>query len=134
MDSGQFIHHDNELSALLDFELSMLGDPMADLAGLRTRHLSESLVDLSHAYKRYEKQSGEPIDWYALDYHTVRFALMTSMFIAALVAFPPPRVNLPQYLSWYFVYSWMPIVIIARLEKVELEEPALPDHTLPSNV
>lgn len=130
VDSGQFIYYGNELSALLDFELSMLGDPMADLAGLRARNLSEPLVDLSHAYRRYEEQSGELIDWYALDYHTVRFALMTPMSIAALVAFPPPRVNLPQYLSWYYIYSWMPIEVIARLEEVELEEPELPDYNV----
>ena len=128
VDSGQFIYDGDKLTAMLDFELSMLGDPMADLAGLRTRNLSEPLVDLSHAYRRYEEQSGEPIDWYALDYHSARFALMTPMPIAVLVAFPLPRVNLPQYLSWYYVYSWMPIEIIARLEKVELEEPHLPDY------
>jgi len=127
VDSGQFIYDGNNLSALLDFELSMLGDPMADLAGLRTRHLSEPLVELSYAYKRYEELTGEPIDWYALDYHTVRFALMTPMPIAALVAFAPPRVNLPQYQGWYHLYSLIPIEIIARLEKVDLKEPVLPE-------
>ncbi|MFO8100857.1 MAG: phosphotransferase family protein [Dehalococcoidia bacterium] len=128
VDSGQFIYHENELTAMLDFELSMLGDPMADLAGLRTRNLSEPLVDLSHAYKRYQEKSGEPIDWYALDYHTVRFALMTPVPIAALVAFPPARVNLPQYLGWYYAYSWLAVAVMAQLGKVEPREPRLPDY------
>ncbi len=126
VDSGQFIFHGNQLSALLDFELSMLGDPMADLAGLRTRHLSEPLGDLSRAYQRYEQATGESIDWVALDYHTARFALMTPMPIAALVAFPPERVNLPQYLGWYYLYSRIPLEIIARQENITLQEPQLP--------
>ena len=126
VDAGQFIYHENKLSALLDFELSMLGDPMADLAGLRTRNLSEPLIDLSHAYQRYEQQSGESIDWYALDYHTVRFALMTPLPIAALCACPPPGVNLPQYLGWYYLYSMVAIQGIARIKNIALQEPSLP--------
>jgi aminoglycoside phosphotransferase (APT) family kinase protein len=128
VDAGQFIYHEKKLSALLDFELSMIGDPMADLAGLRTRNLSEPLIDLAHAYQRYEQQSGESIDWYALDYHTVRFALMTPLPIAALCAQPPPRVNLPQYLGWYYLYSLVAIQGIARIKGIALQEPLLPIH------
>ncbi|HQQ64449.1 MAG TPA: phosphotransferase family protein [Pseudomonadales bacterium] len=131
VDSGQFIYHNKKLSALLDFELSMLGDPMADLAGLRTRNLSEPLMDLPRAFQRYEQQSGEAIDHYALDYHTVRFALMTPLPIAALCACPPPRVNLPQYLGWYYLYSMVAIQGIARIENIVLTEPELP--TLPDD-
>jgi aminoglycoside phosphotransferase (APT) family kinase protein len=127
VDSGQFIYHDKQLSALLDFELSMLGDPMADLAGLRTRNLSEPLIDLQRAYQRYEQLSGEAIDHYALDYHTVRFALMTPLPIAALCACPPPRVNLPQYLGWYYLYSLVAIQGIARIEGITLTDPDLPE-------
>lgn len=123
VDAGQFIYHEGALSALLDFELSMLGDPMADLAGLRTRNLSEPLIDLAYAYRRYAQRSGEPINWQALDYHTVRFALMTPLPIAALCACPPPRVNLPQYLGWYHLYSMVAIQGIARIEGVPLVEP-----------
>ncbi len=126
VDSGQFIYHDKHLSALLDFELSMLGDPMADLAGLRTRNLSEPLIDLPRAYQRYEQKSGETIDYYALDYHTIRFALMTPLPIAALCANPPPHVNLPQYLGWYYLYSLVAIEGIARIENIALQEPDLP--------
>lgn len=126
VDSGQFIYHNAQLSALLDFELSMLGDPMVDLAGLRTRNLSEPLIDLQHAFQRYEQHSGEAIDHYALDYHTVRFALMTPLPIAALCACPPPRVNLPQYLGWYYLFSLVAIQGIARIEGITLTEPELP--------
>lgn len=131
VDSGQFIYDDGHLSALLDFELAMLGDPMADLAGLRTRHLSEPLGDLAQAYQRYEQQTGDAIDHYALDYHTVRFALMTPLPIAALCANPPPGVNLPQYLGWYYLYSRVAIQGIARVAGIALSEPvpAVPEAT-----
>jgi len=126
-DAGQFIFEKGRLTALLDFELSYLGDPAADLAGLRTRDLSEPLGDLRRAYRYYESKTGSKIDLRVVDYHTIRFSLMTPMAIARVCAAPPPRLNLPQYLGWYLVYGRIPVELIAKLEGVELEAPAMPE-------
>jgi len=126
-DAGQFIFENGKLTALLDFELSYLGDPAADLAGLRTRDISEPLGDLRRAYRRYEQKTGSEIDLRVVDYHTIRFSLMTPMSTARVCAAPPPRLNLPQYLGWYLVYGRLPVELIAKLEGVELETPVVPD-------
>ena len=61
-DCGQFLFEKSRVTALLDFELAYIGDPMADFAGLRNRTLSEPLGDLRRALRRYEQQTGEPVD------------------------------------------------------------------------
>lgn len=126
-DAGQFIFQDSELTALLDFELSYLGDPAADLAGLRTRDISEPLGDLSRAYRRYEDKTGTTIDSRVVDFHTAKFALVTPLATAHVCAEPPPRLNLPQYLGWYLVYTKITLELIAGLEGVSLAAPAIPE-------
>ncbi|MCB1614643.1 MAG: phosphotransferase family protein [Pseudomonadales bacterium] len=133
VDSGQFIFEKNRLTAMLDFELAMLGDPAADLAGLRTRDLSEPLGDLRRAFARYEKITAKKIDSNAVDFHTVRFAMMTPLPIAALCACPPTGVNLPQYLGWYYTYSRVSIALIAKKQGITLTEPLLPTSSLLAN-
>ena len=126
-DAGQFIFDQGQLTALLDFELAYLGDPAADLAGLRTRDISEPLGDLSRAYRRYETSTGEKIDSAVVDYHTIRFALVTPLATAHVCAKPPPRLNLPQYLGWYLVYTRISLELIAGLEGVTLDAPSIPE-------
>ncbi len=125
-DAGQFLFDRGRITALHDFELAYLGDPMAEFAGLRNRTLSEPLGDLRRAIRRYEELVGEPADLRAIDYHTVRFALVTPLSTAHLVADPPPGVELVQYLAWYLVYGRMCIEVMAHLEGVELEPIELP--------
>ena len=50
---------------------------------------------VSRALRRYEELSGEPADLGAIDYHTVRFGLVTPLSTANLVAHPPPA-RVPQ--------------------------------------
>lgn len=122
-DCGQFVFEHGRVTGVLDLELAMLGDPLADLAALRCRDTSEPLGDLSHAYRHYEKMSGEPIDMAVVHYHTVRFALNTPLAVAYLCAQPMPGLNLAQYLGWYLVFGRIPIEVIADLEGVELSAP-----------
>src|SRR5262249_8599562 len=88
--AGQFLFDAGRITTLHDFELACLGDPMAEFAGLRNRTLSEPLGDLRRALRRYEELSGEPVDLRAIDFHTVRFGLVTPPSTAPRVAAPPP--------------------------------------------
>lgn len=126
-DSGQFMFENGRVTALLDLELAHLGDPAEDLAGLRTRDLSEPLGDLRRAIATYEHVTGRPVDRRLVDYHTIRFALVTPMAIAPMVAAPPRGVDLVQYLCWYHVYSRAPLEVIAHMQGVTLEPPNLPE-------
>ncbi len=125
-DAGQFLFDRGRITALHDFELAYLGDPMAEFAGLRNRTLSEPLGDLRRAIRRYEELVGEPADLRAIDYHTVRFGLVTPLSTAHLVADPPPGVELVQYLAWYLVYGRLCIEVMAHVQGIELPPIDLP--------
>ena len=123
-DAGQFLFERGRVTAVIDLELACLGDPAADLGGMRGRDLSEPLGDLSRAIRRYEALRGAAVDRRALDYHTVRFGAVTPMAVAHLTAAPPPGIDLVQYLAWYLVWTRGPLEVIAERSGLELEAAA----------
>ncbi len=127
VDSGQFLFAEGRVSALLDLELACLGDPAADLAGLRGRDMAEPLGDLPRAFERYFDRTGKRIPKHVIDYHTVRFNLATPYTCSPLVAEPPLSVDLIQYLGWYWVWSRACIEVIADGAGVALASPVIPE-------
>jgi aminoglycoside phosphotransferase (APT) family kinase protein len=128
-DSGQFMFDERRVTAVIDLELSTLGDPMADLGGMLGRDLSEPLGDLGRAIAYYEKVAGTPLDYDAIDFHAVRFCTVTPLAVAPIVANPMPGADFAQYLSWYLVYTRAPLEILARRLGVEVGDLALPEAT-----
>jgi hypothetical protein len=127
VDSGQFLYEAGKVTALIDLELACLGDPAADLAGLRTRDMSEPLGDLTSANARYFEMTGSVIPTDVIDYHTVRFSLYTPLAVAGLVANPTPGFDLIQYLGWYWVYSLAPLDVIAHGMGLDMDVPEFPE-------
>ena len=125
VDSGQFLFEDGRVTAMIDLELACLGDPAADLAGMRGRDMAEPLGDLVPAFERYYAKTGQRIPKDVLDYHTVRFNLYTPYTCAPLVAAPPMTVDLVQYLGWYWVWSRACIEVMADGAGVALPEPTI---------
>jgi aminoglycoside phosphotransferase (APT) family kinase protein len=126
-DAGQFLFENDRVTVLLDLELAHLGDPAEDLGGLRSRDMSEPLGDLRRAVATYESVTGWSVDRRLIDYHTVRFALVTPLATAALVARPIPGHDLVQYLCWYHVFGRASIEVIAHMQGVDLVAPTLPE-------
>lgn len=120
-DAGQFLFDQGRVTAMIDLELAYLGDPLADLAGLFTRDLSEPMPSIEDALARYGERTGQPVDHRVVMYHGVRFGLCTPLSVAHLVAAPPADLEFIQYLAWYWVYGRAPLEWVARLEGVELE-------------
>jgi aminoglycoside phosphotransferase (APT) family kinase protein len=129
-DAGQFLFEKGRVTAVLDLELALLGDPLADLGALRSRDLSEPLGDLSAAVRHYESIRG-PADRAVIDYHTARFALCTPLATANLIARPPKWLDLVQYTAWYHVYGRAALEAIAMCDAIALERPALPPSERP---
>lgn len=124
-DCGQFLFDEGRVTAVVDLELAMLADPLADLGALRSRDISEPLGDLTHGLRHYEELTGEAIDVPAMQYHAARFAMDTPLSVAPLCQAAAPGLNYVQYLGWHLVYGRLPIEIIAEVEGVPLDPPQL---------
>jgi aminoglycoside phosphotransferase (APT) family kinase protein len=100
-DAGQFLHQDGRITALYDFETCLVGDPLMDLAALRSRHPAEPLgADLGHLFRHYEAVTGEAIDVAALRFHTVVFMLVGVMALAGPMVEPQAGSPHLEYLWW----------------------------------
>jgi hypothetical protein len=130
-DSGQFLFENGGVTAVLDLELACLGDPAADLGALPGRDVSEPLGDLSRAVRRYEELT-ESVERRIVDFHTVRFSLLTPLALAHLVVDPLPGVDFVQYLGWYLVWTRCPLEIIGAGLGVELDPPPGADARHPA--
>ncbi len=126
-DAGQFLFDRGRVTAVLDVELSALGDPVSDLGGLLSRDLSEPLGDLSRGIARYRENTGFAFEARDVVYQAVRFCIFTPMSVCFLCAKPPPGLNLAQYESWNLVYGRVPLQLIAELEGIAIDPPELPE-------
>ena len=125
-DSGQFLFENRRVTALLDVEFGHLGDPVADLAGLRAREIFEPLGDLSRAVRRYGELSGQPVDPELLWWHTARFALYTPLSIAHVAADPDPGVDWPQYKTFFLGQARLALQGIAEARGVASPQLSVP--------
>jgi aminoglycoside phosphotransferase (APT) family kinase protein len=100
-DPGQFLFEAGRLTCIYDFEATHIGDPLADLAALRTRHGTEPLgADPGHLIRHYAALTGKPIDPAALSFHTAAFMLTAVMALAGPLTEPSPREMQLEYLTW----------------------------------
>jgi len=126
-DSGQFMFDDEGLTGLIDFELAYIGDYAADLAGLRTRDLTEPIGDLGEAMRRYGEISGRPVPFDVVDYHTIRFSLINPLSVAGMITDPLLEANYVQYLAWYVCYGRTGLEVMAHTTGTELDPPSIPE-------
>jgi len=123
-DPGQFIFEDGRITAMLDFEIASLGDPMMDLGGLRMRAINEPMGDIAPFFKRYAELTGRPIDRDALAFQTVCFCISTALIITPSLAQTKAGVDYPEYLSWYIDSLMFALDAIADINGITLKKPA----------
>jgi aminoglycoside phosphotransferase (APT) family kinase protein len=100
-DPGQFLFEAGRLTCIYDFEATHIGDPLADLAALRTRHGTEPLgADPSHLIRHYAALTGKAVDLPALSFHTAAFMLTVVMALAGPLTDPRPQEMQLEYLTW----------------------------------
>ena len=68
---GNFLFEHGRLTALIDWELAHLGDPMEDLAWFSMRCVMEPVPDFAASLQDYEHFSGGPVDRARIRYHRV---------------------------------------------------------------
>jgi hypothetical protein len=99
-DAGQFLFEKGRVTCIYDFEASHIGDPLADLAALRTRDPYEPLgAPVDHLIRRYVDITGTTVDSKVLSYHTAIFMLTAAMTLAGPLR-DPNTVLQSEYLVW----------------------------------
>ena len=68
---GNFMFHDDRLTAIIDWELAHLGDPMEDLAWFSMRCVMEPVPDFPASLADYESAAGQRADRRRILYHRV---------------------------------------------------------------
>lgn len=90
-DSGQYLVDDGKLTGLFDFEFSMIGDPMTDIATMGMRNSIEPLgASLPDLCRYYEEAGGGPVDHEAVVFHVLQFSVLGTMQFAGTVGEPHP--------------------------------------------
>jgi aminoglycoside phosphotransferase (APT) family kinase protein len=90
-DSGQYLVADGKLTGLYDFEFSMIGDPMTDIATMGMRNSYEPLgASLADMCRYYEESGGGPVDHDAVRFHVLVFSTLGAMQFAGTVGAPHP--------------------------------------------
>jgi aminoglycoside phosphotransferase (APT) family kinase protein len=125
-DSAQFLQHEGELTALIDFELAHVGDAYMDLAAMRTRDSIEPLGDLRITFAEYERLIGEPIDLEALHFFEISQLTVTLMLQFPVLVAPDPESDYVTHLTWYIDSARYALDIMAEVLGVELDTVAVP--------
>jgi aminoglycoside phosphotransferase (APT) family kinase protein len=121
-DTGQFLFADGTVTCLYDFEASHIGDPLFDLASLRTRAGFEPLgADIAHMVRHYEKITGESVDLPTLSYYTAVFMLSSVMALSGPLANLRPEDTQAEYLTWDLMTRRALLWAIAEVMDVEID-------------
>jgi len=122
-DSGQFLVKDGKMTKLYDFEFSMIGDPMVDLATMGMRNTIEPLgAPLPELVRYYEEAAGEPVDHDAVLFHVLQFSLLGTMQFTGTVAKPEPNDPHAVYLQFDLALRRSILLALSRLSGVALPE------------
>ncbi len=122
-DSGQFLLKDGKMTGLYDFEFSMIGDPMVDIATMGMRDSVEPLgAPLADLCRHYERVSGDTVDDDVVNFHVLQFAVLGTMQFAGTVAKPVPGDPHSVYLSWDLSLRQLIVMAVCHLAGVKLPE------------
>jgi len=124
-DSGQFMFDNGRITAMLDFEFAVLGDPIHDLAALRSRAIGQPMGDLRPLFDRYRVLTGTKISRELLGFYSVSWRIVTALNTANSLVTPRNRSDhYLEYICRYISSLLNTLRDIAEIENISLEEPA----------
>lgn len=124
---GQFMVHDDKLSALIDWEISHLGDPMLDFGVMRMRNMLYPVGSLNALIDYYFSLSSEPRDDSTIIYYTVLSMLLSPMAMACKIQQPDPTIPamLPRF-GWAVTLRRGLCEALAEAFDVSIDPPSIP--------
>ncbi|HEY6531215.1 MAG TPA: phosphotransferase [Acidimicrobiales bacterium] len=119
----QFLFVDGQVSAIIDWELAHIGDPMVDLGAMRLRECIYPAGMFPLVLDRY-RALGMPVDEQAIRYYTVVTILFTLFgTFGGAVRLDPRNDEVIQQLWWQVSLRRALCEAIAEWEGIELAEP-----------
>lgn len=109
---GNFLHENDRVTGLLDWELCHYGDPMEDLAGIWVRSMIQPFVPMRDVFAAYESASGKPVDVDRVRYHRLFFQL--GFMAASHASFYGASGTRPPMLGMSVLYYTLHMGSIAR--------------------
>jgi aminoglycoside phosphotransferase (APT) family kinase protein len=132
---GQFMFEGDHITALIDWELAHVGDPMLDLGVGRMRNMLYPTCSLKEPMTRYQEVSGRPIDWQALRYYTVMSMLLTPLGTSRSIQRVTARAtDMIVRFGWDVTLRRGLCDALAEVLELDIEPPELPeaDYVWPS--
>lgn len=120
---GNFLHQDGRLTALLDFELGHLGDPMEDLAWVGTRNAQEPVPDFEAFVTAYLDAGGAAFDPDRFLYHSLLAELRIAVLgVSRAGARTDPMDDLGSRLIYAVLHRRLTVEALAAAAGVELPD------------
>ncbi|WP_336971126.1 phosphotransferase [Sphingobium aromaticiconvertens] len=126
-DAGQFLFDGDRMTGLIDFEVSYIGDPAAEFAGMRLRDTTEPLGDISELRRYYETITGAAIPHKAIAYHTAGFSGTNTMLMWPMILKPEVQNDFIAYLQFTIACSRWSLQGIAESLGIDLDDVAEPE-------
>ena len=125
---GNFLFEGDRVTALVDWELSHLGDPMEDLAQIWVRSLIQPFVPMREVFAAYEAAGGTPVDVARVKYHRLYFQLGFTVAGQAAGANTAARVGATGTAMLFGTMHKRVIVrSVAELAGIALVDPVMPE-------
>jgi len=124
---GNFLFDGSRIRAITDWEMAHLGDPMEDLALLRSRDMYYPIGDLRACFDLYAKLSGRPLDLAAVRYYTVKAMIIVPLSLAPVMENLGPRTEHAEWIAQYVYYERTTAEALAESLGIELAPLELPD-------
>jgi len=123
---GQFIFGDGRVKAVVDWELANLGDPMRDLAHIRTRDVWYPTGNLPDWFRYYSEFSGVPLNAERIGYYSLIAMLTTALALGPVVQNLEPRDDHAEWLAQDVWSKNASVGILGELLGIEFEPLELP--------
>jgi aminoglycoside phosphotransferase (APT) family kinase protein len=130
----QFLFEGDRVTAIIDWELGHIGDPMVDLGAMRLRECIYPAGMFPIVLERY-RELGMPVDDQAIRYYTVVTILFTLFgTVGGTVRLDPRNDEVIQQLWWQVALRRAVCEAIAESEGIDLVPPAPPSDAVADDV
>ena len=124
---NQFMFDGAQLTAVVDWELARIGDPMEELGQIRHRAMIYPMPGVPELFQYYRERSPHTYDQRAINYHTVMWALRTPFHYTHLVHRHDTRVpEMLPLLAWDAVLRRGLCEALMEAFGVDYQPPAVP--------